>query len=211
MHHAFLDNLSHIESPFNKIPIEFKLIGLFVFILLIVFTPIRFIWAYILYFGIIIGLLLLSRVPIKFIFKRLALILPFILLLLVSIPFIQKEQRLLIFSRCLIRSLLCCLSIIVVFSTAKFSRVLGGLRKFHVPELFVMILGFMYRYIFVLEDQIERTHRAWHARSLADRRNWFLNKTFVQTLGVLFIRTYERAERVYLAMRSRGFNGQEHN
>jgi cobalt/nickel transport system permease protein len=211
MYHAFLDNYSYIDSLFNKIRIEFKLIGLCVFILLVVLTPIEYFWAYALYFVIIIGLIVLSKLPVKFIFKRLILIFPFILLLLISIPFIQKEQRALIFIRCMLRSVLCCLSIVLVFSATKFSEILEGLRKLHIPELFVMILGFMYRYIFVLEDQIQRTHRAWHARNVIERRNWFLNRTFIQTLGVIFICAYEKAERVYMAMRARGFDGQANN
>ena len=70
-----------------------------------------------------------------------------------------------------------------------------------------MILSFMYRYIYVLVDEMMRMKRAKDSRTVGGKR-WFHVKALSHMVGVLFIRAYERGERVYLAMCSRGFSGQ---
>ena len=68
-----------------------------------------------------------------------------------------------------------------------------------------MLLSFLYRYFFVLEDQWQRMSLARQARTFGGRRfGWAVPASM---LGTLFLRAYERGEAVYLAMRSRGFNG----
>jgi cobalt/nickel transport system permease protein len=69
-----------------------------------------------------------------------------------------------------------------------------------------MLLSFLYRYLFLVSDDLMRMQRAERARDPGGRR-WFTVKAFARMAGVLFIRTYERAERIYLAMCSRGFDG----
>jgi cobalt/nickel transport system permease protein len=69
----------------------------------------------------------------------------------------------------------------------------------------------MYRYIFVLEDEFLRMQRAFQSRSLGNKKGWFLTRSFANMVGVLFIRAYERAERIYLAMCARGYNENESN
>ena len=69
-----------------------------------------------------------------------------------------------------------------------------------------MILSFMYRYIFVLVDEVMRMKQARDSRNFGGRRLWQL-RTIGNMIGTLFIRSYERGERVYAAMMARGFSG----
>jgi cobalt/nickel transport system permease protein len=64
----------------------------------------------------------------------------------------------------------------------------------------------MYRYVFVLGDELMRMKCARDARSFGGNSKWHI-KTIGNIIGMLFIRTYERGERVYIAMVSRGFSG----
>ncbi|MCX5999217.1 MAG: energy-coupling factor transporter transmembrane component T, partial [Chloroflexi bacterium] len=70
----------------------------------------------------------------------------------------------------------------------------------------VMTLSFAYRYIFVLVDEAMRMWRARESRSLGRKRLWQI-RTLGSMIGILFIRSYERGERVYAAMVSRGYEG----
>ena len=70
----------------------------------------------------------------------------------------------------------------------------------------VMLASFAYRYIFVLVDEAERMERARDSRCYGGRWLWHA-KVIGQMIGTLFLRSYERAERVYVAMVSRGFDG----
>ena len=211
MHHAFLDEYAHIKSPLQKIPSQFKIAGLVLFIFLVVLTPIQIWWAYIIYVGMLFVLVLISRLPLTFIVKRLLVIMPFLLILLVSVPFLHKADRWMIFTRCLMRSMLCCLGIIIVFASTKFTHVLEGFKKLHVPQIIIMIISFMYRYIFVIEDEFLRMQRAFQSRNVRNKKGWFFTRSFANMVGVLFIRAYERAERIYLAMCARGFSERKGN
>lgn len=76
------------------------------------------------------------------------------------------------------------------------------------PKIFIMIMSFMYRYLFLLVDEVQRMQRAKESRSFGKAKHLHTLRTLSNIIGVLFIRSYERAERVYLAMCSRGFHGE---
>jgi cobalt/nickel transport system permease protein len=97
--------------------------------------------------------------------------------------------------------------------TTPFSSLVDGLRGLRVPAIIVNIISFMYRYLAVLADEAGRMSRARQARSAtaADGRSggsltWRARVTGAM-VGSLFIRSYERSERVYAAMLARGFDG----
>ena len=74
------------------------------------------------------------------------------------------------------------------------------------PRVMVMILSFMHRYIFVLVDEMMRMKQARDSRNFGGKRLWHI-RTIGNMAGTLFIRSYERGERVYAAMVARGFDG----
>jgi cobalt/nickel transport system permease protein len=127
-----------------------------------------------------------------------------------NIGFIELNlsyNKILIFWNILIKSLLCCISLLILSSTTKFSELLLGLQRLYFPKILIMILSFMYRYIFVLVDEAQRMERARRVRYFGSR---YLAQFRVLSniIGLLFIRTYERAERIYQAMCARCFIGE---
>jgi cobalt/nickel transport system permease protein len=97
--------------------------------------------------------------------------------------------------------------------TTPFHDMLDAMRELHVPRIFVAIIGFMYRYLAVLGDEAQRLIRARASRSAEpeDGRGggsiaWRARVTG-SMVGSLFLRTYERSERIYEAMQARGFEG----
>jgi cobalt/nickel transport system permease protein len=84
---------------------------------------------------------------------------------------------------------------------------LDAMRSLGVPRIFVLIISFMYRYLFVLADQLMRMRRARDSRNFGGNRMHQLT-TLGNMIGMLFIRSYERGERIYAAMLARGFTGE---
>jgi cobalt/nickel transport system permease protein len=97
--------------------------------------------------------------------------------------------------------------------TTPFSSLVDALRALRIPAVIVSIISFMYRYLAVLADEASRMSRARRSRSAAAPEGrsggsvtWRARVTGAM-VGSLFIRSYERSERVYAAMLARGFDG----
>lgn len=222
MKHSFLDRYSDIDSFIHRLDPRTKVITTFAFILAMVLTPPTGWQAFALYFAIIAGLVLISKIPPFYVLKRSLVIVPFVLFITIFIPFLKSGEPsgsyniwiwqvsnsgLLILWNVLIKAWLSMLSLILLSSTTKFSELLNGLEQLRLPKVMVMILSFMYRYIFVLVDEVIRMKQARDSRNFGGKRTWQL-KTIGNMVGTLFLRSYERGERVYGAMVARGFDGE---
>jgi cobalt/nickel transport system permease protein len=85
-----------------------------------------------------------------------------------------------------------------------------ALRHLRVPQVIVAIVSFMYRYLFVLSDEVLRLRRARDARSAGQsswRSLWWRAQIAGNMAGQLFLRSYERSNRIYEAMVARGYHG----
>jgi cobalt/nickel transport system permease protein len=207
----------------HRVDPRIKIIAMTAAVMIIVTTPPGACLSFCAYTLTVLCLLLLSRVPLAFAGTRLLLTMPFILVIGAFIPFVKEGEvagsyslgawrltltygGLALFWNILIKSSLSVLCMVILPATTRFDRLLRGLELLRCPRLIVMLLSFMYRYLFLLSDDLMRMLRARSARDCGGGP-WLTVKTLARMLGVLFIRTYERAERVYLAMCSRGFDG----
>lgn len=166
-----------------------------------------------------IVLLTAGEIPIGSIAKRLMLAAPFVLLIGIFNPLLDREPMVRLgsiaitggwvsFVSILLRSVLTVGSVLLLIASTGFIPVCLGLEKLHVPQAFVIQLLFLYRYIFVLIDQAARLLRAHSLRSFSHRH--IKVRVFVSLLGHLLIRTLDRAQRVHTAMYCRGFDGRFH-
>lgn len=97
--------------------------------------------------------------------------------------------------------------------TTPFHDLVDAMRDLRLPRILVAIIGFMYRYLAVLAEEATRMLRARAARSASveggragGSLRWRARVTG-QMVGSLFLRSYERSERIYAAMQARGFEG----
>jgi cobalt/nickel transport system permease protein len=104
-------------------------------------------------------------------------------------------------------------ALLLAYTTA-FADLVDALRALRIPAIIVSIISFMYRYLAVLTDEAGRMSRARQSRSAAaptgragGSLTWRARVTGAM-VGSLFIRSYERSERIYAAMLARGFQGQ---
>jgi len=223
MKHSFLDRYSNLDSFVHRLDPRTKLITTVVFILAVALTPPSRWQTLAVYFALVIVLIFLSKVPILYVLKRSMVIMPFVLLIAVFIPFFKEGEvagsyniwlwrvsitynGLQVLENILAKAWLSILSLILLTSTTRFSTLLEGLGKLRMPRVMVMILSFMYRYIFVLVDEVMRMKQARDSRNFGGSRLWKL-RTIGNMVGTLFIRSYERGERVYAAMLARGYAG----
>lgn len=126
---------------------------------------------------------------------------------------VGTEQGLEFFTSILAKSWVCVTAASVLTATTPELELLGALNTLRVPAVLVAIISLMYRYIFVLGEEVQRMLRARTARSAAIGPHsggsiaW-RGRVAGGMAGSLFLRTYDRSERIYLAMLARGYDGQ---
>ena len=224
MEHHFLDIYSSEKGALQRIDPRAKILTFFSFVVIMVLTPISNPLSFYLYFLLPLVLASVSRVPLGFLLKRSLIVIPFVLLISIFIPFLGgtdvigsynlvffelsiTEGGIMIFINILIKAWLSVFALTLLTATTHFQDLLAGFQKLKVPQTFVMVLSFLYRYLFVLEDEFMRMRRARDSRNFGGSWRWKM-KTIGNMLGTLFIRAYERGERVYAAMCARGFSGE---
>jgi len=224
MKHAFLDQYSELDSFVHRLDPRTKALMVLAFVLVVMATPPTAWVSFALCTALMAGLTLLARLPPLYVLKRSVVVLPFVLVVALSLPFFEDGREagsyniewwkvsisydgLLLLWNVVVKSWLSALSLILLSATTPFPRLLKGLERLGVPRVMVMILSFMYRYIFVLVDEAMRLGRARDSRNLGGGLLWRA-RTLGNMIGTLFLRSYERAERVYQAMLARGFDGE---
>ena len=224
MKHSFIDQYSDRDSFIHRLDPRTKFIITLLFILAVIITPPTTWQVFALYLLLIATLIFISKVPILYVLKRSLVIIPFVLLIAIFIPFFKEgevagsyniwlwevsvtDSGLEVLWNILARAWLSILSLILLTSTTKMTNLLRGLEQLRMPRVMVMILSFMYRYIFVLIDEVMRMKQARDSRNFGGKHLWQI-RTIGNMIGTLFIRSYERGERVYASMLARGFDGQ---
>lgn len=171
----------------------------------------------------------LSNLGLDFTFKRSFVALPFALVavtILFSIPgralaefrflfwdLVLTDAGVLRFASIVVRSWLSVQMAILLVGTARFPDIVHALEHLRVPAILTTIISFLYRYLFVLVDEVFRLLRAREARSAASAGArsggsvvWRA-QVAGNMAGQLFLRSYERSDRVYNAMLARGYTG----
>ena len=224
MKHSFIDQYSDLDSFIHRLDPRTKLITTLLFILVVISTPPTRWQVFALYFVLVATLILLSKVPVWYVLKRSLVIIPFVLLIAIFIPFFKEGEvagsyniwiwevsvtysGLWVLANIIIKAWLSIISLILLTSTTKMTSLLKGLEQLRMPRVMVMILSFMYRYLFILVDEVMHMKQARDSRNFGGKRLWQI-RTIGNMIGTLFIRSYERSERVYAAMLARGFDGQ---
>jgi len=123
------------------------------------------------------------------------------------------DAGLLRFSSIIIRTWLSIQMAILLVSVTQFPDLIHGLEHLRVPKILTTVLAFLYRYLFVLTDEVLRLSRARQARSAgapgrqAGRDVTWRARVTGNMAGQLFLRSYERSDRIYQAMLARGYQG----
>jgi cobalt/nickel transport system permease protein len=157
-----------------------------------------------------------GRLPFRFLARKLLLVAPFALVIGFFNPWLDREIIAQLgnigisggwvsYASIVIRFLLTTSAALVLIGTTGMMGVCMAIERLGAPDVFATQLLFLYRYIFVLGEEAMRMARARALRSFGGRGMGV--RIYGQMLGQLLLRTYDRAQRVYLAMQCRGFDG----
>lgn len=207
----------HGHSPVHRLPAHLKILSLLAFVLTVVATPGAAYWAFAVYLGLLVALIRVSKVPFRYILPRMVVEIPFVIFALI-LPFVAigpqvaigpfqvSEAGLLAAWTLLAKATLGVMGALVLATTTDANEVVAGLERLRLPATMVQILSFMLRYLEVVAQELHRMKIARISRGFQGKglRTW---PVLAKTVGSLFIRSYERGERVHLAMLSRGYTG----
>ncbi|MEU7602549.1 cobalt ECF transporter T component CbiQ [Streptomyces sp. NPDC040724] len=207
----------HGHTPVHDLPPHCKLAATFAFVVVVVSTPREAVWAFGLYAVLIAAAAAVARIPAGFLLRRLLIEVPFVAFA-VLMPFVAEGERVEVLGmslsvsglwgawNVLAKGTLGVAASVLLASTTELRALLLGLQRLKLPPLLVQIASFMIRYGDVIGDELRRMSIARRSRGFEARgiRHWGV---LAKTAGALFIRSYERGERVYLAMVSRGYAG----
>ena len=151
----------------------------------------------------------IAGIPLGYLVKRLLIFLPFVGSMAISLPLSQGLDRgwdLML--QIMFRGCLAFLVSLWLVNVMPFEQLLITLRRLKVPAVIVAILAFMYRYVFVVWDELDKMRTARKARNFSGGSLRFRWKTLSQMISMLLIRSLNRAERIHGAMLSRGWDGE---
>ncbi|OPC82792.1 cobalt ECF transporter T component CbiQ [Embleya scabrispora] len=205
------------DSPVHRLPPHCKLLALIGFVLATVSTPREAYWAFGAYAALLAVVAAIARVPAGFVLRRMLVETPFVLFALL-LPFVAggptvevlgltvSHDGLLGAWNVLAKGTLGVVAGVLLAATTELRALLLGLRKLRMPPLLVQIMSFMLRYGAVITAEMGRMRIARESRGFV-ARDLRQTPAVAKSAGALFIRSYERGERVHLAMLSRGYTG----
>jgi cobalt/nickel transport system permease protein len=208
------------RSPVHRLDPRAKILAFAGITLAAVTAPLTDWLVYALAGTMLLGIAVAARIPAGAICSRARWAVPFVLVVVLLLPLTRSggatyelgplaihDAGLAIAVSVAAKSAIGVLSAVLLVTTTSFPDTLRGLEAMRTPRVLVMIASFMYRYLFVIAEDVGRMRAALASRGYQPR-----HALQVAALGrvatALFLRTYERGERVHLAMLARGYRGE---
>ncbi|GAA3244689.1 cobalt ECF transporter T component CbiQ [Nonomuraea helvata] len=205
-------------SVVHRLPPQCKLLAVFAFAIVVVATPRERFWAFAVYAALLGAVAVAAKVPVTYVLRRMVIEVPFVLFAFL-IPIVGMGERTSVLGvslsvpglwagwNILVKATLGVIASILLAATTEPRVILVGAQRLRLPSLLVQIAMFMLRYMDVIVDEMRRMRVARESRGF-EARNFRHIPVIARSAGALFIRSYERGERVHLAMLSRGYSGQ---
>jgi cobalt/nickel transport system permease protein len=230
MHVNTFDRYEQRESLIHHLDPRVKVVATVLFIVSNVLLPDGAWLAFLLSWGLVLLAGGMARLAFNYTLKRSFVAIPFVLpavTVMFTLPgqpilnlplgfwdLTMTDIGLIRFLSIVIRSWLSIQMAILLTATTQFPDLMHALRHLGVPQILIAVISFMYRYLFVLADEAVRLLRARESRSarLPGRPGGgsipWRARVAGHMAGQLFLRSYERSDRVYNAMLARGYDGQ---
>ncbi|NKS74526.1 cobalt ECF transporter T component CbiQ [Rhodococcus hoagii] len=204
-------------SPAHRLPPEVKILAALVGVFAVVATPRDAFWAFALYLAILVPVWQIAGITLRWLAPRMLIELPFVVLA-VLLPFAEAGDRVTVLGlslsepgllaawNILVKGTLGVLVSLTLAATTPVRSLPAGLSRLRLPGIVVTVATLMLRYVNLLAGEIERMRIARVSRG-DDPRTLHQAGATARGVGGVFLRSYERGERVHLAMLSRGFTG----
>ena len=207
MHHLVIDRWSRGTSPLHQRDARAKLAALLVFLVALSTTPVTAQGAFAAYAALLILVAHRARLPIGGWAGRAALVLPFSATFAVLTWWSGDSLRALALAE---KSFLSGMAALLLVGTTPLTGWTAALESWRAPRMLILVIQFVYRYLFVIAEQAQRMRWAALCRrgsSRSSRPGRFHFSAAAGLLGVLFARSWQRADGIYHAMLARGFRG----
>ncbi len=207
----------HGTSPVHSVAAEAKLAGLFLFVIAVAVTPRTWVPVFVVDAVLVAATVRCARLRPGLMMRRLAAVTPFVAFA-IALPFLgdgaTTDLGPLTLSidgvwatwNILAKATLGATASIIVTATTPIPDLLGGLSRLRAPATIIGIIGFMFRYLDLIVEELGRMRRSMVSRGYDPRWLWQA-RPIASSAGTLFVRTYERGERVHDAMAARGYTG----
>ena len=218
MSHLEIDGYSHLDSPIHRWDPRVKIVSMLVLIFSVVLL--KSLAVALLGLAVSIGLLLISRLPFAYVSQGIKwpalFLLPFPLILPLTMDGVRaltlyglsfSIEGLELGMLMMTRGLAAVVLIYPIFGSSPFNTTIHAMRGLGLPETVTQIFLFAYRYLFLLREQFTSMTRSLSSKGFSKKTDLPTARVLGAALGMLFIRSYERSDRIYKAMVSRGYNG----
>jgi cobalt/nickel transport system permease protein len=208
----------HGDTIIHQLRPQVKAAAALLFVFAVVATPREAWWAFCIYAVTLVALATTARLGTRFVASRMLIEIPFVIAAL-AFPFLTGGEKITVLGlelsrtglwdmwNVLAKASLGLLTSIILAGTTDIPSMLKGFDKLHVPRALTAIMGFMIRYLDVVLGEFRRMRVAMQSRG--HNPTWVGQAgPYARSAGLIFIRSYERGERVYLAMASRGYTGE---
>jgi cobalt/nickel transport system permease protein len=214
-----MDILSYRDSRIHRLESRAKLITTMCFIVTVVSFGKYEIAMLVPFFLYPVYLVTAGELPVSWLLKKIAYVSPFALLIAAFNPLLDREVMLRLggagipggwisFASIMLRFILTVGAALAMIAVTGFQSVCLALNRLGMPRMFTIQLLFLYRYLFVLAEEASRMSLARALRSYDGRAGGV--RTYAAVVGNLLLRTINRAQRIYVAMSCRGFDGHIH-
>lgn len=205
------------DTPVHRLAAQCKVAATVLFVLAVACTPPGSYWPYLWYLLVLGAVAVLAALPPLVLLRRLVVEVPFLLFVL-ALPVLGGPPELLVLGVAVsgpglhaaaaitLKATFGLLATGVLAATTPLPEIITGLERLRVPRIFTAVAAFMVRYTEVLLAELARMRTARMCRGADPRWLWQLRDVTVG-LPALVVRAFERGERVYLAMASRGYTG----
>ncbi|RFS83164.1 cobalt ECF transporter T component CbiQ [Actinomadura spongiicola] len=204
-------------SPVHRLPPQCKLVAVLAFVLLVVATPRERFWAFGVYALLLAAVAATARIPFGTVARRVVIEVPFVAFAFLM-PFVASGEKVTVLGlelsenglwgawNILAKGTLGVVTSILLAATTEPRLLLLGIDRLRMPQLLTQIATFMLRYGDVVAAELGRMKVARASRGF-EGRDLRATRVLAKSIGALFLRSYERGERVHLAMLSRGYDG----
>ena len=207
----------HGHTRVHHLAPQVKVAAAVAFVFAVAITPRSTLWPYLVDAAVLVAVIRAARLRPGFVASRAVVVLPFVVFA-VLIPFVASgprvdvlgipvsEEGLRSAAHVLAKAILGVTTSVVLAGTTELPRILAGLDRLRVPSVLTQIAGFMLRYLEVVTGELRRMRTSMTARGYDPR--WISQaRPIAAASGALFVRSYERGERVHRAMLARGYAG----
>ena len=202
LRHASVERWSRGSSPLHLIDARAKVVALLVFLIAVATTAKRAPWIYGGYFALLAAAIFIARLPALAMLARAAWVLPFSIVFAAMAWWAGDLPTALTL---VAKSFLSILAALTLAASTPWTRLLDALAFLRVPRPLLLVIQFLARYLFVVADQVVQMRHAAYSRGGRGSAHAF--QAAAGAIGVLFARSWERADGVYQAMLARGFTG----